>query len=84
MTVSHTLENGKVTICMDKEYSLGLMVVNTKVNTNTIRSMALVVTYSPMAGSMKDSGRMVCSMVSEFIKMLWATKGKESIRMVNV
>jgi hypothetical protein len=61
-------DNGKKEICMDKEYLVGLMAEDTKVNIYRIKNTDLVYILGKMEDSMLDNGKMANSMVKEYIK----------------
>jgi len=52
------MDPGKIIICMDKEFILGVMVENTMVNTTWIRNMGTEFTIGLMVEGMKATGVM--------------------------
>ena len=63
---------GKITTCMVRELTLGVMAENMKENTTWIKSMVMVFTTGQMGVDMKDIGKMVSNMakVNIFFPML--------------
>jgi hypothetical protein len=61
-------DNGKKEICMDKEYLVGPMAEDTKVNIYRIKNTDSEYILGKMEGSMLDNGKMANSMVKEYIK----------------
>jgi hypothetical protein len=61
--VEHMRDLGKITICTDKVTIVGVMDVNTKVNTTWTRNMGMGFTTGQMAGDTKGTGRMGSNMV---------------------
>lgn len=47
---------GSLTICMEKVFTLGKTVEDTKVNMNKIKSMVMGYTYGQMVEGMKATG----------------------------
>ena len=62
---------GKITTCMGRVITVGVMAVSTRVNTTWTRSMGMGFTTGLMEGGMKATGKMVSSMVraSTFCQM---------------
>lgn len=61
LTGEHMKGPGKITICMDRERTRGLMAENTRENITWIRNMVMVFTTGLMAGDMKVTGAMESS-----------------------
>lgn len=64
-TEEHTQDNGKIIICMEKEFILGQMAEDMKVNMKWIKSMAMVFTSGQMVEYTKVIGSMGNSMGKE-------------------
>ena len=79
-----TKDLGRTIICMDKVFTLGLTVEDTRVNTLWIKNMDMVFTYGQMVADMKDTGLMVSNTDKEDIQFPMEKLKQASGRMENV
>lgn len=78
-----TQENGKIIICMDKVYFLGLMVENMTVIILMIKNMVMVYIHGRMVVTTKENGKTVNKMERDFLKILIMKNEKDTGKMVN-
>jgi hypothetical protein len=79
----HILVNGKIIICMEKEYFVGLMEEDMTVNIIMIKNTVSVYIHGRMVDTIKENGKMVNNMEKEFIKILTMKKEKDTGKVAN-
>ena len=78
---ANMMVNGKQTICMVTEYTLGRTVEDMKATIRMTRNMERASTSGPMASSTTASGEMESSTEKARLRMRMVTSGEDSGRM---